>query len=379
MKLFFTFFASILAAGLAILAISFLAPLPILYYQDFSVMYLTNKGLISGIPIYSYAEQLNFVKMITPPGFTFHPYPYPPWYALATLFLGLLPIQVAARVWFFVNLAMLILSDWLLTPGWKGTRRILVFFAAIMFVPTFGLLVVGQYSVPVLLGAALFIYAARIRSPIWLAVALILMTFKPHIGGLLFLGGFAWLLFDRSSQAKRALVFTIAGGLGLAAIGFVADPVWPLAYFQSLTSYRNIPGVQTCDLCASLSVALVKLATGQSSTYTAALLSLVLALLAAWLLFGRLRALLKIPAALMSLMALLTLLLDPYLLNYDYILLLLPLFWLVRREKLAWGIYLLPWLALVIGREGNVLLAFAGLVTFILILIPSIDAFNGEA
>jgi len=332
-------------------------------------MYFTDKALLNGIPIYAYPAQLIFIKTLTPPDFTFHPYPYPPWYALSTLYLGWLPVEVAARAWFLLNLAMLSLTVWLLTPGWQGPRRILGVLAAVLFVPAFGLLVVGQYSAPVLLGAALFVYAARKNKPFWSAAALLLMTFKPHIGGLLFLAGFSWLILERSDFAKRALALAIIGGVLLAGSGFLADPAWPLTYLQSLARYRDIPGVQTCGLCASLSVVLVSVTTGQGNTAAATWVSLGLALLAGGLLFTRFRACLKDPTILISIFAVLTLLIDPYLLNYDYILLLLPLFWLVRhRVWLAWVVYFIPWAALAFGRNGNILLALVGLVTFILIL-----------
>src|SRR5512133_2897846 len=351
MKRIFTIAAIFLVAAGVLLVVSFFAPLPIPYYQDFSVMYFTDKGLLNGIHIYDYPAQLDFVKRLTSPEFTFHPYPYPPWYALATVYLGWLPIQVAARMWFFMNLAMIGGAAWLLTPGWKPVPRILAAFASIMFIPAFGLLVVGQYAAPVLLGEALFIWSARKKSAEWAAIGLLLMTFKPHIGGILFLAGFGWLIYAcrceegearRSNPPvteeiaspqeqrlaitwKRAIWLTIIGGVVLAGIGFLAGPAWPLTYFQSLARYRDIPGVQTCGLCASLSVALVRVASGQSNTGMAAWVSLVLAISAGILLFWRYRAILKDPVALTALSATLTLLLDPYLLNYDYVLLLIPL------------------------------------------------------
>jgi hypothetical protein len=360
--------------------------MPVPYFQDFSVMYFTNKALLSGIPIYAYPAQLTFIKTLTPPNFTYHPFPYPPWYALSTLFIGLLPIQVAARVWFSLNIAMLSLSAWLLTPGWKAFPRLLGVCATILFIPTFGLLVVGQYSVPVLLGAALFVHAARQKKSFWLAVALSLMTFKPHIGGFLFLAGFTWLVFERSSFARRALWLTVIAGVFLAGMGFLADPAWPLTYVQSLGRYREIPGVQTCGICASLSVAFVKVITGQSNTAAAAGASFGLALLAGILLLRGYRPFLKDPAFLMTIFATLTLLIDPYLYNYDYVLLLMPLFWLARRTRLVWLVYFFPWVVLALGRDANDLLALAGLGTFLLILryarfpfAHGIDANPGEA
>jgi hypothetical protein len=351
--------------------------------MDFSVMYFTNKGLLNGIPIYSYPLQLAFVKPLTPPGFTFLPFPYPPWYALVTIFIGLLPIQAAARLWFFLNLGMIALATWLLTPSWKGPTRIFAALAAIMFIPAFGLLMVGQYSAPILLGSALFVYAARReRRSSWLAaLGLLLVTFKPHIGAIMLLASLAWLIFEGSPFARRALWLTLAGGLLLALLGFIADPAWPLTYFQSLTRYRDIPGVQTCGLCASLPVALLTTFTGHSSTLAAAELSLVLLIVFAVVLFWRYRRVRSPnPEVWMALAVEITLLVDPYLLNYDYILLLMPLIWLVRRERLALIIYFIPWCVLVLGRTtGNILLVLGGIMTFILILRHPIDLPDGEA
>ena len=365
----------ILAAGL--LAAAYLLPLPVPYYQDFSVMYFTNNALLHGIPIYSYPAQLAYVKPLTPAGFTFLPYPYPPWYALVTLFLGWMPVQVAARAWFLLNLGMFSLAAWWLTPHWKAPWRILAAPAAIIFIPVFGLLVVGQYSAPVLLGAVLFVIAARAGQPFGMAAALLLLTFKPHIGFLLCLAGLLWLLLEKTPASRRAFWYVVIGGLLVLALGFLADPAWPLTYLQSLGRYRDLPGVQSCGLCASLSVVLIKLITGQPSLALAAGLSLALAALAGGLLFARYRFYMKDPAFLMAVMAVLTLIVDPYLLNYDYVLLLLPLFWLTRPGRLTWlivPVYLLPWGLLFLGREANALLALAGLVTFILLLLNPIDA-----
>lgn len=367
------------AAVAAALLFSFFAPLPIPYLQDFSVVYFTDKALLHGISIYDYPAQLTFIKALTSPNFTFHPYPYPPWFALALLPLGLLPVQVAARMWFLVNLGLLAGSAWLLMPAFKPIPRIYGAFAAIMFIPAFGLLIVGQYSAPVLLGAALFAQAASRKSSFWLAAALLLMTFKPHIGGLLFLAGVIWLVVEKAPYARRAFWLTLVGGLLLAGLGLLADPRWPLTYLQSLGRYRDLPGVQTGAQSASLSVALVRLLGGQSNTFAAAGVSLVFALGLGPLLFWRYRPLLRQPAALMALFSVLTLLIDPYLLNYDFILLLVGFFWLLRHNKLVWLVYFLPWGTLFLGNYGNMVLVLAGIVTFILILRQPIDALPTEA
>jgi hypothetical protein len=359
---------TVLLVAFIILGVSYFVPLSVPYYQDFSVMYFTGRALINGIAIYDYPAQLDFVHSLTPQGFTFLPYPYPPWYALATLPLGFFPIEVAARIWFFLNLIMLGLSAWILSIGWKPLARIMGILGAVLFIPAFGLLVVGQYSLPVLLGTVLFVESTRRKQPVFVAGALLLMTFKPHIGGLLFLAGFIWLCFDGDKFARRAIFVTLLGAFLLGVLGFLADRAWPWSYYLSLARYQQLPGVQSCGLCASLSVAVVRSINGESSTLAAIGVGVGMVLLTCLVLMTRYRPFLKSPLHLMNLFSTLTLLVDPYLLSYDYVLLLAPLAWLARRTIWVLPVYLLPWFVLWLGRDANSLLSISGIVTFVLIL-----------
>lgn len=359
----------LLAWLLLALAIALFVPLPIPYYQDFSVLYFSDKAVMTGIPLYDYPTQLEWVRAQTRPNFEFHPYPYPPWYALATLPIATLPIAAAARLWFLLNLTMIGAATWMLTSRWRAPLRLFGILAAFMFIPAFGLLIVGQYSAPVLLGAALFLWAARRESPWGLAAGLGWMTFKPHIGLFLALAGLGWLVFRRHAAfARRAIAFTTLLAVLLAALGLLTDPRWPLTYLDSLLRYREIPGVQSCRLCASLPVGLVRLLTGQPDIRQAALLSIFLSVGLLGLFAWRFRGKIAEPALLICLAVVFTLLIDPYLLNYDYILLLLPLALLTRKAcSLAGRVallaaYLLPWVALALGRQGNPLLAVSTLL-----------------
>ncbi len=348
----------LLVTGL-LAAASFL-PIPLPSKYDFSVLYYANKALLHGIALYDYPAQLDLVHRLAGEGFTFHPYPYPPWYALLTLPLALLPIAAAARMWFFLNLAMLALLTALLTPKAKPIRRLWAFLAAVMFLPVFGLLVVGQYSLPVVLGVALFVKAAPRQNSLLLALSLGLMTFKPHIGLPLAIFGFGWLLYRR---AWLAVGMTLGLALALALAGLLADPAWLPHYWQSLSLYRAIPGVQTCGLCSSLSVGLLGALANVWEIGKAAWVSLGLALGLGTLFVWRWRARLANPALLMILSTLLVLLADPYLLNYDFALLLLPLFLLApRKPAWGWAAYLFPWLTLAAGRQGSPLLSVSALL-----------------
>jgi hypothetical protein len=120
-------------------------------------------------------------------------------------------------------------------------------------------------------------------------------------------------------------------------------------------------------LCASLSVGIVRVASGQSNVGEAAGVGLILAAGLAALFLWRFRPLLQNPTHLMVLSAAFTLLVDPYLLNYDYILLLAPLLLLAQSRIWLMVIpYFIPWVALAFGRDGNLLLALATLVVLAL-------------
>ena len=362
----------IVLIGLAIGLGAFLPGREAVY--DFIILYSANLGVINRVPIYDTAAiiHLTISRLALNGNFTLFPYPYPPWVALSTFYLGFLPVSWAANVWLLLNIAMLVGSALLISSAWKPIQRIFLSVAALIFVPALGLIVVGQYTAPVLLGAALFVYAARRRESALTALGLLLMTFKPHVGLLLLPAGLVWLLFQKTTYARRAVWLTIAGGVLLAALGFIADPAWPLAYLHSLVSYSSLPGVAGRDLSASLPVMLVKLVTGQTNTLWSNCLSMA-TILGILLLFWRFKLLAGVET-LVAGMTLLTLLGSPYLFNYDYVLLLLPLIYLARRVgslpgRLALaGIYALPWTSLVFSREANILYACLALLLVIMLL-----------
>ena len=352
-----------LALGLALL----LPPRETLY--DFIMLYSACLGIIHHTPLYDNAAiiHLTITQLRLANDFTVFPYPYPPWYALSLFYLAFLPLGKAATAWMLLNAAMLLTSAVLLTAKWKPIPRVLALLAALLFIPSIGLMVVGQYSAPVLLGAALFMYAARREDAPLTALGLLLMTFKPHIGLFLLPAGFLWLLFQKTPFARRAVWTTLGGGLALAALGFLADPAWPLTYVRSLMSYSTIQGVTDLGLSAGFSAMLVKLFFGQGSFFWSACLSVAL-IAGILVIFWRFKVFTQLETLVVG-CVLLTLLGDPYLLNYDYVLMLLPLAYLVRQAKsfvprlILVVVYLLPWLNLTsLERGANIFYAVAAIL-----------------
>ncbi len=349
------------------------APLPIPPYLDFQVLYHADMGLLRGIPLYDRAAQVQMVARLAgvPPEKVFLlPFPYPPWYALATLPLALLPIEVAARLWFGVNLLLLFLSTWLLTPAWPRHRRLALFLLAVLFVPALGTLYVGQYTFPVLLGACLWVYAMRRERAGLIALAAALLTFKPHLGILSLAMGLVSLYLRGGAFGRRALKYMAPLGLLLLASGFIADRAWPVHYVHSLLAFRDVPGVFSCELCASLTVRLPALFHAQTNLALASSIGLLIFLLFFLWWSAKSRSEWKHPAQTMATSILATLLASPYLLNYDFVLLLVPFAVLMEaprptpsRRLLLLLAYLLPAISLALwGRQGMLSLAFSALV-----------------
>ena len=362
-----------LAAAVALLLVLALLPLPLLHpYLDFQVLYHADLGLLRGIPIYDHAGQVNMIAQLAkvPPAQVFVvPFPYPPWYALGTVCLALLPIDRAARVWLGLNLIMLCLSLWLLTDGLPRMKRLALALAGILFPPVLGSLSVGQYAFPVLLGAALLIRALQRKNGLLLAVSAALLTFKPNLGGLILLMGMAYLWWRRQDYGRRAFPGLLITGAGLFALGFLASPAWPIDYVGSLASF---PGTAACPTCASISAVIAERAGGGFGMGLIAAAAL-LGLLAAWLAKWRM-LLAERPAWLIAAAVLITQLVSPYVQNYDFLLLLVPLIVLAAEAHwmdwawlaLAYGV---PFIALgLYGTAGNMSLVASALILWLLLV-----------
>jgi len=347
-----------------------LLPLPLPPYLDFQVIYHADLGLLRGISIYDHAGQVNMIAGLAnvPPDQVYVlPFPYPPWYALVMLWSALLPIAVTVRIWFGLNLLILFASTWLMTDGWVPLRRLSAFFFAILFLPVLGTLWVGQYGLPVLLGTALFIYALARERVILVALAAALLTFKPHLGGLILLMGLIYLFLRRDDFGRRALIAIILVGIFLLAVGFLGSPLWPLDYFHSLTGFRD---VSQCHQCNSVPMELTGLI-GRGFDQAVWIALGILVFLSVWI-ASQWKTLTRGSRWLVGTSVLVVLVASPYLQNYDYVLLLIPLFILAsdaRRLDWLWLAlaYIVPFIGFgVFSVRGDVSLVFSALIVFIL-------------
>jgi len=245
-----------------------------------------------------------------------------------------------------------------------------------------GALSVGQYSFPVLLGTSLLIYSLRKGNASLAALGVVLLTFKPHLGALILASALGWLVYRRGDFEQRVLRLVLIAAALLFILGSLADPAWVASYPRMLLNYQNEGNVSACSECASLPVWLSRWLFDGSLALAARIAVLLLILLAAVAFMNR-RALLESPTLLLTSAVLVTLLVSPYLYNYDFLLLLVPFVVLVRRAEpvrilIVFLCYLIPTFALLVwGRLGNIALLPVTMVLAALVLLdfskPVID------
>jgi hypothetical protein len=369
MKRKIPFLLSVFLLLIILPAIALYVPTSLPANTDFSALYNTDLALVHRVPIYD-LEKVEALAVqyagIPAEKFFLARFPYPPWYALSTFYLGLMPAQAAATLWFELNLVMLFLSVWFLTEGWPGRLRLIAFPLALFFFPVLGALSVGQYDFPVLLGTSLLIYSLRKEHVALTVPGIVLLTFKPHIGALILLAVLFYLFGNRSNFGRRVIRPLLISAVSLFVTGFIADRFWIINYPRMLLNYQNEGNVSACSECASLPFWFAGWFF-QGSLATAAWIAVVLLFIFLLLLY-LVRSSWQSPGFLLSVVVLITLLVSPYLYNYDFLLLLVPFAILVRGGNLVQKIivsicYLVPTVALILyGRNGNLSLLLVSIV-----------------
>ena len=374
--------AIIFVVGLALIAGAVWLPVQVPAWGDVVMLYTAARGLREGVNLYDPVGQSAMMQAVLPQGAALPLYVYPPWYALSVFFLGWLSPEQAARLWLALNGMMLVTSILLLTETWPDFRRVISVAFSFLLLPVLGLLWVGQFVMPVLLGGALFLSGARRQSPWQTAAGLLLMTFKPHVGALMLALSGLWLLREAKPWARRAVWFALVGGAAMLAVSFLYDPRWPLHYLAALRGFGNLSTFVICDLCAGVSTSLVRLVAGQPDTSLAVWAGAgFFILLCGWLLWERARLRDDLPR-LIAISATAILFVNPYLMNYDFIMLLLPLAYVTSHSPkkgllIAVGLFLLPWLGLILGQRVG--LAFALAVCALIMMAALVILPNREA
>jgi len=281
---------------------------------------------------YDYAQLAPVLEEIA--GFqTNNPYFYPPWYALLFLPLTFLPFQAARAVWIVINLILFYISvEWLRDAlNWHltGWRKWSVYLGAFL---TFGAfcLISEQTGILLLFGAALALRSLKYNRTAFAGLGLVILFTKPQATffAVIFLG--LWMLLKKPKAALWAVGWLVL----LTAAAAIAIPNWwtfeSEGFGQGLIyqlqgpgqiEFRRVYATIYDYLSHSLSLS------GAASYLIAGILGLsglVLAVVA-WLKY-------KEPAVIAGTGILLTLLITPYALQYDYVPLIVMVFWLLMRS-----------------------------------------------
>jgi hypothetical protein len=319
---------------LAVILLSFagalicFAPLKLAERDDFISFYGQSIALHQGLSLYdegAQTEAVSHLLRVAPDIIAIPPSPYPPWYVILFFLLGFFPLHTAARIWFSCNVAMLIGGVLLVTHGLSIRMRFIFLLGCVLFPPVIGLLVVGQMTMPIILGIGLCCYGFRCEKPFANASGLFLFTLKPHLGILLFLAVFI-LSLQRLDYFKRTLLwFTAVFGAALVA-SFIVEPHWITEMMHALTRWSAVPVNVGRDTCSSLTIELSRqLSLNNIHSLWLGMANMILALCTLlWIRLSNGKGNIE-PILYISLGVLLTLLAVPYVRNYDYVLLLVPL------------------------------------------------------
>jgi len=366
--------------------------------SDFGAVYNAGVAFVHRVPIYDVPAVTAVAAEnagVPVEKFFLAPFPYPPWYSLSTFYLGWLPIRSAATLWFELNLAMTFLSIWFLTDGWSGRLRLIAFPLGLFFLPIIGAMSIGQNVFPVLLGGAMLVYSLKKENVALTTLGSVLITFKPHIGALMALAVLIYLIARRDNFGQSTLRSLLVTGVVISIISFIADPKWYIRYPNMLLGITSVNyGAESdatlCVKCASLPVWVSRWFLDGSLT-TAAIVALVVLVALSIVFFLVRSSLLKQPALFLNAALVMTLLVSPYLFNYDFIVLLIPFAVLLSGkgglvEKIIVILcYLAPTLAIgLYDRAGNISLLIVTIILTILIFlraksqvdVPALTAYN---
>ena len=154
-------------------------------------------------------------------------FPYPLPLALFVIPLGLMSLSDAYLAWQIISQAIVALTVFILLSHWKEPAHRRLFLPVMIFLLFFGPLYLALQTGAISAFALLVILVSLLlfenKKTFWAGLILSLTILKPPQGlTILFLIG-VWSLARRDWKAIQGMA---VGGIALALIGFVQDPLW---------------------------------------------------------------------------------------------------------------------------------------------------------
>lgn len=297
-------------------------------HLDFGQLYRSVVALASGEHLY-HVSDADITRLSSQSSLSGElPFPGPPWYAALAYPLHTLSAETAAKMWMAFSLAALLGTIKLVVPNLSLRAQAIVFILAIVSAPVQGHLIVGQFTLPALLGMALTLSGITQGSSTKSALGLALTTFRPHLGLPFAACTVAGLLATQRQHGFRVcttflLILTLLIGLALTV-----DPQSISRYPEYLKLLNNFPSNKVCDTCSSIPILTERLCNSPHDVWRARFLigASVGVSLAGLLLRVR-----RCPDLFIAGMTCAAMLAAPYVRNYDFVLLILPFCIVVER------------------------------------------------
>ncbi|MGC9335207.1 MAG: glycosyltransferase family 87 protein [Anaerolineae bacterium] len=280
---------------------------------------------------YDYAQLAPVLEEIT--GFVGNnPYYYPPWFCLLFVPLTFLPFQAARAVWLLVNLILFFISleqlrqalDW--EPAewqrWGAYSVSTLMFAAYC-------LRSEQAGILLLLGLSVALNAIKQGRPVMAGLGLTIALTKPQVTALTILVLGLWLLAKR----PRSVAWAIGWIATLTALASLVIPNWwavsregfGQGLWYQLEGPRQIDSVRVNSTVYDFSTYVLHV--DGPAQYLIVFLVGAVGLGVMFFAWHRLQDVVVLTSA----STLTTLLLTPYALQYDYVPLTIPLFWMFSQ------------------------------------------------
>lgn len=191
---------------------------------DFRGYYAAATLVMRGGNPYDYAQLAPVLKELT--GFQGNnPYFYPPWFCLFFTPLTIFSYQTARALWLFVNLVLFYLGLEYLRDalGWKveGWRRWAAFLGAVVMFAAY-CLSSEQAGILLLFGMAVTLRAIKQDRPALVGLGLVITATKPQVTILTVVLLGIWLLFRK----PRAVLWASGWLIALVILASVAIPHW---------------------------------------------------------------------------------------------------------------------------------------------------------
>lgn len=310
----------LLVGSLAFVSL-FLFDVEVPAHLDFGQLYRSVLSLASGESLYRLAETERARLSTQATLDAALPFPGPPWYVALAYPIHVLSAQTAAKAWLALSLAIIFGAIQLAAHQLSPRSRAVAVILAIISAPVQGHLIVGQFTLPALLGVALTLFGIRQGSANASALGLALSTCRPHLGLPFAAATIVGLLITDTRYGVQVATRLLLVMVLLLGVSLAVDPNSLSRYPEYLKLLNSFPSNQICDTCSSIPILAERLCLFSHDVWKVRfLISATVALP----LVGLLYLTRPTPDYLIAGTVCAVMLSAPYIRNYDFVLLVVP-------------------------------------------------------